>query len=145
METAKLRKLSRAELLQMLVQISEDNERLTRENEELNAKINSREIQLQKAGSIAEASLAIHEVMIHAQQAANQYQENIKRLSDDSLKNTKHYCQQMIQDAEKKCSAMQETEEAQWQRTKARLDQYIKTHANWQKELQEKIRDDEFK
>lgn len=49
---------------------------------ELDALLNERSIYIQEAGSIAEASLIINKVMETAQQAADQYLDNIKALSE---------------------------------------------------------------
>ena len=72
-----LRRLSRADLLELLVAQSRENERLRARLNEANRKLKSREIKIQKAGSIAEAALKLNGVFEAAEQAAQQYIENV--------------------------------------------------------------------
>lgn len=77
-----LRRLSRADLLELLLAESRENEQLRARLEEAEKKLNSREIELQSAGSIAEAALRLNGVFEAAEQAAQQYLENIRRISE---------------------------------------------------------------
>ena len=76
-----LRKMSRRELMEMLLEQSKEVERLRAELEQAKQKLRSRQILLREAGSIAEASLRLNEVFESAQKAADQYLLNVKRLS----------------------------------------------------------------
>lgn len=78
MTDKELRRLSRMELIQLLLEQAKELERVQRELEEARGELESREITLSKVGSIAEASLELNHVMEAAQQAADQYMENIK-------------------------------------------------------------------
>lgn len=78
-----LRKLSRADLLELLVAESRENERLRARLEEAEKKLESREIMLQDAGSIAEAALKLNGVFEAAEQAAQQYLANVRRLAGE--------------------------------------------------------------
>lgn len=80
MTDRELRKLSRVELLELLLQQMKENERLTEEKERLGMKLMSRQIELDNTGSIAEAALKINGVFEAAEAAAAQYVENIKRV-----------------------------------------------------------------
>ena len=72
-------RLSRAELLQLLLDKTREAERLKAELEETKIQLESREILLQDTGSIAEAALKLSGVFETAQQAADLYLENIRR------------------------------------------------------------------
>ena len=76
-----LRKLSRRELLELLIEQGKKVNRLQSELDEANSKLESRQIQLASAGSIAEAALRLNHIFEDAQAAADQYLENIKALS----------------------------------------------------------------
>lgn len=76
-----LRRLSRRELVELLLAQSKEVERLRAELEQREQQLKSRQILLREAGSIAEASLRLNEVFESAQKAANQYLLNVKRLS----------------------------------------------------------------
>ena len=83
MTDKELRKLTRAELLEMLISQMKENERLQEQVEELAAQLEDRRIMLEEAGSIAEASLRLNGVFQAAEKAAQQYLDNIKRLSNE--------------------------------------------------------------
>lgn len=79
---ADLRKLKRAELLEIMLAQSEEIDRLRAELDEKNRQLEQRAIAMQNAGSIAEASLALTHVFEEAQKAADLYVENVKRQAD---------------------------------------------------------------
>lgn len=62
MTDKELRGLNRTELLEMLIKTSEEKEELEAENAELKARLDERQINIDKAGSIAEASLKLNGV-----------------------------------------------------------------------------------
>lgn len=82
MADAKLSKLKRADLLEMLLEQSKENEKLRAEIEELKQQLADRRIYMEQAGNIAEAALKINGVMEAAQAAAQQYLDNIKLLGE---------------------------------------------------------------
>ncbi len=100
-----LRHLSRAELLELLLEETEENERLRAELAEMSRRLESRAIDLRNSGSIAEASLRINGVFEAAQKAAEQYLENIRLRqagagSPEALEaQTRARCEQMLRDA----------------------------------------------
>ena len=79
MTDKELKRLSRAELLQLLLDKTREAERLKAELEETKIQLESREILLQDTRSIAEAALKLSGVFETAQQAADLYLENIRR------------------------------------------------------------------
>lgn len=70
------------ELLEMLVKQSKEVERLKIENQKLTEQLESRRLLVEKAGSIAEASLQVNQIFEAAQRAADQYLENVRRLCE---------------------------------------------------------------
>lgn len=78
MTDVELRKLKRTELLEMLIAASRENETLRTQVEELNRKLEDRNIAVSNLGSIAEASLQLNGVFEAAQAAAEQYLENVR-------------------------------------------------------------------
>lgn len=83
MTDKELRHMSRGELLEMLITQIEENEKLKQNVKEMQERLQSRQIAINKAGSIAEASLALNGIFEAAQAAAEQYLENIRRLNDE--------------------------------------------------------------
>lgn len=81
-----LRKLRKAELLQIMLEQSDEIDRLRDRVEELEKELEDRRITIEKAGSIAEASLKLTRVFEEAQKAADLYLENIRgHRSPDSM------------------------------------------------------------
>lgn len=82
MTDKELRKLKRAELLEMLLARSEENEELKAENEKLRQQLAERKIVIDNAGSIAEAALQMSGIFETAQKAADDYLRNVRELSE---------------------------------------------------------------
>jgi hypothetical protein len=80
MTEKELRRLSRAQLLEMLLNETERNEALQKELDEANAQLADRKITAARAGSIAQAALQLNGVFEACQRAADQYIENIRGL-----------------------------------------------------------------
>ena len=83
MTDKELKKLSRSELLYMLLAQTRETERLQAELEAAQAELNQRNIAVDNAGSIAEASLQLNLVFDQAQAAASQYLDNIRRQAEE--------------------------------------------------------------
>lgn len=77
-----LKKLNRQELLEVLLAQSKKIDRLQRQLNEANEKLNERELRISEAGSIAEASLVLNNIFADAQKAADQYLENIRLMHE---------------------------------------------------------------
>jgi len=80
MTDKELKKLNRAELLELLLAQTRENELLQQKLEEAEAALADRQLRINKAGNIAQAALEINAVMEAAQAAAQQYVENIARM-----------------------------------------------------------------
>lgn len=77
-----LKKLSRQDLLEMLIKEEKRIEQLEQELEEVKSELQKRKIQISTSGSIAEAALKIQGIFEVAQAAADQYLENIKEQTE---------------------------------------------------------------
>ncbi len=84
MTERELRKMSRTELLELLLNERRENEVLREKLKKALTALSDRQIALTEAGSIAEAALRINGVFEAAQAAADQYLENVRRLTEDS-------------------------------------------------------------
>ena len=94
-----LRKMSRAELLEVLLVQSKEIDRLTAQLEELQEKMAQRKIGLAHAGNIAEASLQLSGIFEAAQAAADQYLENIMV----PVAETEERCSLMLEQTQQQC------------------------------------------
>ena len=120
MTDKELKKLSRGELLELLIAQTEQNERLSTELEQTNAKLQDKKIQIDKAGSLAEAALALNGIFDAAQAAAKQYLDNI----EDMNNNQSAVCDRMKQEAEADAAKIRLEADAYSGQTKHEADGY---------------------
>jgi hypothetical protein len=85
MTEKELRRLSRAQLLEMLLRETERNEALQKELAAANAQLADRKITIERAGSIAQASLQLNGVFEACQRAADQYIDSIRSMVERAL------------------------------------------------------------
>lgn len=81
MTEKELRRLRRGDLLELLLEQSRENQSLREQLQTAQSALEDRTICIDKAGSIAEASLLLNDVFKAAEQACKQYTENIVRMS----------------------------------------------------------------
>lgn len=80
MTTKELKKLSRTELLEMLLMQTKRVEELEAQLVEVKKQLEDKNIKIAKSGSVAEAALQLNGVFEAAQNAADQYLENIRNI-----------------------------------------------------------------
>ena len=96
MKDKELKRLSRAELLELLLAQTKEAERLARKLEKAEQMLADRQLQINKSGDIAQAALAVNGVMEAAQAAAQQYLDNIIRMEQE----TRLRCKKILDDAQ---------------------------------------------
>lgn len=97
-----LKRLSRAELLELLLRQTRETERLQEQLAEAEAKLAQRYLKIHEAGDLANAVLAVNGVMEAAQNAAKQYLENMQAMEAE----TKARCEQMLRLAEEEAARL---------------------------------------
>lgn len=95
MTDKELKRLSRAELLELLLVQTKEVERLRKELKQTRLQLEDRRLRIENAGNLAQAVLEINGVMEAAQAAAEQYLENIAAMEEV----TKQKCEQLLQAA----------------------------------------------
>ncbi|MGN1139380.1 MAG: DNA repair protein [Ruminococcus sp.] len=85
MTDRELRRLSRSELLEILISLTEENKELKIKLEQAEKQLQDRKITIEKAGSIAQAALQLNNVFEAADKAAQQYLENVRRLAEEEV------------------------------------------------------------
>lgn len=110
-----IKKLGRAELLELLISQAEENERLRSRLASVEKQLSDRSIIMDECGSIAEASLRLGGVFEAAQKAADEYLENIKLYTESREDVFKRHeaeafsmSKRLIAEAEKKCQYLEE-------------------------------------
>lgn len=97
-----LKSLNRSELIDIIYQMKKSEEELQKENERLRKKLENKRITLSRAGSIAEASLALTDIFDTAQSAADSYLAEIKRRHMSVEKE----CEMLVENARKEADAI---------------------------------------
>ncbi len=119
-----LKKLSRADLIELLLEQTCRVEELEKQLQLAKEQLNDKNLRITEAGSIAQASLQVNNVFESAQKAAVQYLENIRTLSEKQeeicakreaasveaakqlILYTREKCRMMEQDTKKRCDEM---------------------------------------
>ena len=120
MKTKDLKKLTRTELLEMLLQQVEENVALRRQVEELQEALDSRTLVMQQSGSMAEAALKLNGVFDQAQQAADDYLRNIQLANAEP----EAYSQKIRQEAQAEADAIIAEARSRSDRILAEADEY---------------------
>lgn len=102
MTEKELKRLSRADLLEMLIDQSVELQDVKKQLESAEAALASRIIEINTAGSIAEASLQLNGVFEAAQAACSQYTESIRCLNE----RTELICRQMEKESRQKADSL---------------------------------------
>ncbi|MGM9608118.1 MAG: hypothetical protein ACI3XJ_11495 [Oscillospiraceae bacterium] len=122
-----LRKLSRSDLLELLIAQSREMDQLREQLQQMEEQLRQteeqlkcRQIELNEAGSLAEASLQLNGIFQAAQDAASQYLENIQRLSGHQReicarmeRETRRTGELMLAETREKCRKMEEETRAE--------------------------------
>ena len=132
MTDKELRKLSRSDLLEILLAQSKEISEYKKEIKELSAQLEDRRIKYSSAGTLAEAAINISGILEAAQKAANIYLDNIKngnsdieaqqkkcaqleaesrKMAKELLDKTAAECKAMREEAEKACSELKKQSE----------------------------------
>lgn len=121
MKDKALRRLSRADLLELLIERTRENDQMAARLREVeqqlqsaNRKLEERRIAIDNAGSIAEAALQVNGMIDAAQRTASQYIENIERMQKEQTQTclrleseSRERADRLVADAEKKCREME--------------------------------------
>lgn len=160
MTEGELKKLNRAELLAMLISVTQRCDELEIELLEAEEKLDSRDIEISRAGSLAEAALRINKVLEAADQAGAQYLANLQRMypGDGSVDasqiiaatasmggtsateaETRARCQKIEAETRKRCMEMIENakrdSQAYWDEVYKRIRRYSETMETLKKSL----------
>ena len=123
MTDRELRKLSRIDLLEMLVDLSEELNQTKEQLHNAEEKLRNREIVINQVGSLAEASFQLNGVFEAAEAAYEQYTENIRILNekqDEICRRIEWECREKarrrLEEVEKRCIMMEEETKSRCER-----------------------------
>jgi predicted HicB family RNase H-like nuclease len=143
MTKKELKKLSRADLIEMLIDQSIELNDIKEKYQKAQGELDNQNIAIDNAGSIAEASLHLTDVFLEAEKAAQIYLQNIQLLSDrqEAICSAREKeCLERCAEREKECQAkiearMKETE----QRCNAMLAHAKKVSQNYWEAVSKKL------
>lgn len=78
MTDKEFKRLSRAQLIDIIYQLQLNQEELEAQNEKMKSDLEDRRLKMERSGNIAEAALEINQVLQAAQNAAEQYMEEVR-------------------------------------------------------------------
>lgn len=149
MTNKELKRLSRRELLEMMIDQEKEIERLQKKVEKLEAEAADRTLKIEKAGSMAEAALALNGIFEAADAAVKQFTDSVKKsaeqndpgqpdVSDEEkkaaaiLSEAEERAEALIKEAEqKKADILKEAEEGaeeRWEGLYQRLEEFYASH-----------------
>ncbi len=140
MTDKELRKLTRSELLEMLIIQTERNEMLNAELDEARRQLKNRKIICEKAGTLSEASLQLSGVFKAAEEAAGIYLENLERMSAECdkqksyiLDTARKEADKMIEEAEKYSDDIHKEADEYWNCVYDKAQSLLREHSDLQK------------
>ena len=132
MTDQELRRLSRADLIDIIYTLQQQKEQAEQQLAQAQAQLQDRQLRLASAGSIAEAALSLNGVFDAAQAAADQYLQAVRT----SAAETQAQKEQILVDAERQTKEIVDTAEHQaaehWKRFQLQAGQLIQAHAELQ-------------
>lgn len=130
MSNNEVKRLNRAELLELLLAERKRNEALEQECQRLKEQLADRELRVERAGSLAEAAISVNAVLEAADAAAAQYLKNlqnrseeVERLSKALLERTRVDCHQMLQMAKREAEGILAAANREARKTSAQAEQ----------------------
>jgi hypothetical protein len=99
MTPKELKRLSRKDLLELLLEQTERGERLEKELAETKAMLNDKTIGIAQSGTMAEAALRLNGVYQVVDRAAAQYLRNVQKRCQAMEEETRRRCNAMLQQA----------------------------------------------
>ena len=84
MTDKEFKRLNRSQLIDIIYQFQLQIEKLTEQNQALERELADKRLRLQNAGNIAEAALAMNDCFCSAQNAAEQYLNEIKAIREET-------------------------------------------------------------
>ena len=109
MTDREFKRLSRAQLIEIIYQLQLQADDLQARNQELEEALADKRLRLENAGNIAEAALAINDCFRSAQNAAEQYLNEIQTIREE----TEAARLQILADARKEAAAIAAHPESQ--------------------------------
>lgn len=101
MTAKELKNLRRSDLMEILLELSKENEQLKEQLKEAEKKLQDRQILIEESGSLAEAALKLNKIFEDAQAACEQYEHNVRLRCEQFESETGKKCEKILSQLEK--------------------------------------------
>lgn len=108
-----LSRLNRNDLLEIMLAITEENEKLKEQVKELQAQLDDRAIKISESGTLAEAVVKLNGLFEAAQATCDEYVYNVQKkcrktenACERYIYNVQMRCDELIEETERKCTQM---------------------------------------
>ena len=135
-------KMTRKELLELLIAVEKENNELRERLDQLEEELQTRDIQREKAGTMAEAALALNGLFESTDKAAAEYLENIKRCSEEQQNKydsivgvAEQKAKAILDEAESERQRKIDEADAYWNKLSSRLEAFYNEHAGMREML----------
>lgn len=136
MTDRQLRKASRTDLLNLLLEEKKENEALKTQLQQMQAQLEKRQMNIEQSGTLAEAALKLSGIFDAAETACQYYTENIRSLSGRQ----EEICRKMEQETREKCDRMLEQAKQMsrvyWDEYTEKCNRYMKSMENAQRSME---------
>lgn len=133
MTDKELKRMSRAELLQMLITQVEENQSLQARLEAAETQLKDRSLAVSETGTMAEAALSLNGVFQAADAAAQQYLDNIRQMQErqellyqEAEDEAKRNADAIVAEADAYSRKAHADADAYWEEVRARVDSLLR-------------------
>lgn len=148
MTSKELKRLSRKELLELLIEQQDLLVQVQAELKNAKAQLEKRDIILDQVGTMAEAALALNGVFEATDKAAKQYLDSIRQISESQTEKsvkveteTRIRCEKIIEEARGRAQSIIAQAEAESRKKRKAADDYLRAATQSAKELLENMHD----
>ncbi len=130
MTDKEFKRLSRSQLIEIIYQFQLQVDQLTERNTELERELADKRLRLNDAGNIADAALEMNDYFRSAQNAAEQYLNEIKTLRDETEAERQKILAEAQAEADTIVTGRKTTHSNNDSAIDAILDEYMQNHSN---------------
>lgn len=149
MTDKEFKKLSRSQLIEIIYQLQKNEEETKKEIDALKAELESKRLKIEKAGSIAEAVVGLNDIFLNAQNAADQYLEEIhianadvEKRAEKIISSANQKAAQILAHAKQESNALranaEKEAEEKWNAVNAKVNQLLRARTELSSLLENK-------
>ena len=130
MTDKEFKRLSRAQLIEIIYQLQLKNDELTTQNQSLENALADKRLRIRDAGNLAEAALEINDCFRNAQNAAEQYLNEIKAIQKETEAEQQRILAQAQAEAKAIIASAKKTQGDYYSEIEAILKEFMQNHSD---------------